>query len=190
MTPREKHLTDEHFYRFRAFLSQTETTQMTMLLLLLQTGMRQDEVVRLKWMNFSFGVEPRVFVEAAKDSVSRWLPMDGLLADRVKRLGLADAYFRSGGCLGDLISDARNSASQKKALRRAFHIALQLAIGDHRYSAHSLRHTFALRCLKAMGNDLLKVKLIMGHKSINSTARYLEYLRAEDLHADVLRAIA
>lgn len=186
MTPREKHLTDEHFYRYRAFLSTLNTTQATILLLLLQTGMRQDEVVRLSWTSFSLGEDPKVYVTASKASVSRWLPLDGLLAARCRDL----PFVPAGITIGQLISNSNDPRAQKRAVRRAFHISLQLAIGDHRYSTHSLRHTFALRCLRAMENDILKVQLIMGHRSINSTARYLQYMRTQDLHADVLRAIA
>ena len=38
---------------------------------------------------------------------------------------------------------------------------------------HSMRKTFAKKAYKATGNDLLKTKECLGHKSVDSTVRYL-----------------
>jgi len=46
-------------------------------------------------------------------------------------------------------------------------------------SSHSLRKSYAHRVHKALGNDILKTQVALSHKSLSSTAQYLQVDRAE-----------
>lgn len=46
-------------------------------------------------------------------------------------------------------------------------------IDEQNVGTHSMRKTFAKKVYKASGNDLLKCQKAMGHKSIDSTTKYL-----------------
>ena len=51
-------------------------------------------------------------------------------------------------------------------------------------SPHTLRHSFAVRCLRA-GHDAEAVRRLLGHASIATTQRYLDHLQLGELRAAV-----
>ena len=61
-------------------------------------------------------------------------------------------------------------------LKQAFHRAGLFGPG---LATHSMRKTFAARVYQRLGKDLIKTQQAMGHRSINSTARYLSFADAE-----------
>ena len=51
-------------------------------------------------------------------------------------------------------------------------------------SPHTLRHTFAVRALRA-GHDVEAVRRLLGHASIATTQRYVDHLELGELRAAV-----
>jgi site-specific recombinase XerD len=51
-------------------------------------------------------------------------------------------------------------------------------------SPHSLRHTYAIRALRAGGN-VIAVQKLLGHASVATTQRYLDHLALGELRAAV-----
>lgn len=182
---KEKHLTNDD-YNLLANHVETWVNKDTILVnMLMRTGMRQDELLRLT--HESIDVDRcRVYVRAAKGSVSRWLPVDDVELLQAMREALTDKP------LWQYVAPHGTFKSAKVASWRSIIRVFDTVFGEgmHHYVPHSLRHTFALRVLTATNRDLLKVQLAMGHKSINSTAIYLQVLKSEDIHNDILSAVS
>lgn len=181
----DKHINSDDYKKLLAYCDASKELPELLVSLLARTGMRGDELIKLTPKNFNLKAG-RVYIEASKNSLSRWLPIKPELCAKVEAWL---AYMAEAGSVGMMMSDSKDPETQKRTLRRWVEKIYEEAIGPNQYTVHSLRHTFALRFLLQSGKDLLKTKLVMGHKSINSTAAYLQYLQAEDCHADVLKAV-
>ena len=63
-------------------------------------------------------------------------------------------------------------------------LAQRAGISAKRVTPHSLRHTYALRCLRAGGNVVAVAKLL-GHSSISTTQLYVDHLATSELRSSV-----
>lgn len=124
------------------------------------TGMRQGEILNLKWddVNFKHGY---ITVRESKNNETRMIPMNPVLVDTLialKRKSI-DEY---------LFSYAEGKAI--KSIKKGSWGALKRA-GIPHCRFHDLRHTFATN-LVMNGIDIVTVQELLGHKSIAMTKRY------------------
>lgn len=128
----------------------------------LYTGMRRGEVLGLLWSQVDFILQ-QIRVEKTKSGKTRIVPMSGTLKKELLRLkgqnGQSEYVFlypRTGRPMGDV--------------KRAFATATRLAqIKGLRF--HDLRHTFASRLVRN-GVDIITVRDLLGHYSVEVTQRY------------------
>lgn len=91
-----------------------------------------------------------------------------------KLLELLRAYWKAEHPRGEWLFPGRDPAGHISI--RSVQLACQIArdaagIGKH-ITMHTLRHSFATHLLEA-GTDLCTIKLLLGHRSLSTTARYL-----------------
>ncbi len=128
----------------------------------LHTGMRQGELLRLKWedVDFNAGV---ITVQQAKAGESRRVLMNSKtwdVLDRAKSKTVGPWVFCS----------TTNTALEGRNLRRAFDEAVKNAkLSPFRF--HDLRHTFASRLAMQGANDRTLQELL-GHKTSRMVLRY------------------
>ncbi|MEO5859989.1 MAG: tyrosine-type recombinase/integrase [Pyrinomonadaceae bacterium] len=125
----------------------------------LHTGMRRGEIFNLKWFDLDF-VRGLIKVEESKSGVKRIIPMNATIKSLLKHIDQKSEYVfpspRSGGKLNDI----------KKGFCKA---VAEIGIKDFRF--HDLRHTAATR-MADVGADAFTLAKILGHSSIQMTARY------------------
>ena len=130
--------------------------------LALHTGMRQGELLKLKWQNID--------LERASITIIQGKTMRRKTIAINKPAREALEWLRE-NCYGDLLfmwpwGDPIGKVTVYDAFKKACNAA---KIEDFRF--HDLRHTFASHLVMA-GVDLVTVKELLGHKTINMTNRY------------------
>jgi integrase/recombinase XerD len=154
-----------------------------LILVLLRTGMRIGEVLRLQLKDLDIGERKIHIYEGEKNCLGRvvYLSDDALMAIRLwlkKRDKMKEHLFyglRSKMCY----TSARN----------IFVRYIRAAGLEHKgYTIHSLRHTFASELLNA-GMRLEYLQLLLGHRNIEITRRYAR-LTDKSREEEYFRAMA
>lgn len=138
----------------------------TLLKTLYATGLRLSEVVGLRPKHID-SKRMVVRVEQGKGNRDRYTLLSELLL-----LSLRD-YYRSYRPAYYLFEGAgRGRSLSRRTVQAVVAQARQRAEIKRRVSPHTLRHCFATHLLE-QGMDLLRIKKLMGHSSLSTTARYL-----------------
>lgn len=81
-----------------------------------------------------------------------------------------------------VVSSSRNERLTSNGLK---HLVIKLRNWSGvQFHLHQLRHTFAVNFLKA-SNNIVKLKQLLGHKSITMTIIYLRCLPADEIRGDI-----
>ena len=128
----------------------------------LNTGMRKEEILSLKWEE---NVDLRhgfLLLDRTKNGERREIPINATLRAALQGLTrrLDSPYVFFDPLTGKRYRDVKRSFAS--ACRRA-------GIKDFRF--HDCRHTFASQLVMA-GADLMTVKELLGHKTLAMTLRY------------------
>lgn len=118
----------------------------------LDTGMRREETLTLKWgqIDFRRGI---IMVEKTKGKTRREIPMTNRVKEIVHSLG--EMLF--------------HNLSNNQVSKKFSFIAGKAGLSG--FKQHSLRHTFATRLL-AIGVDISIVSKLLGHANIDTTMIY------------------
>ncbi|MCF6155360.1 MAG: site-specific integrase [Candidatus Brocadia sp.] len=127
----------------------------------LNTGMRKDEILGLKWDNVDLNAG---FIllnqDQTKNSERKEIPINQTLRETLE--GITSQF--------DYVFVNPLTGNRYDNVKRSFNTALKKAeIRDFKF--HDLRHTFASHLVMA-GIDLTTVKELMGHKDFKMTLRY------------------
>jgi integrase/recombinase XerD len=134
-------------------------------------GLRVSEVVGLRVEDID-SARMVIRIQQAKGRKDRYV----MLSPRL--LAILRAYWKVGRPRGYLFPGIRPEAhvcakTVEKACRRAREAA---GLSKH-VTVHTLRHSFATHLMEA-GTDLRTIQVLLGHRSITSTARYVHVATA------------
>ena len=129
-------------------------------------GLRLSEVLNLKITDID-SQRMLIRVEQGKGNKDRYTLLSQRLLEELR------AYWKQDRpAIWLFPGPDRQSPYKYDSLRQAFTRAKQKAGIRKRGGPHSLRHCFGTHLLEA-GEDLRTIQLLMGHRSIQTTSRYL-----------------
>lgn len=131
----------------------------------LSTGMRQAEIMNLKWQDIDFERE-RIILHETKNGERRSVPLKGMCLELVKEYAHKSCNFA-----GLLFPSTKPHHPPKPIdLRFSWEHALKKAnIKNFRF--HDLRHS-AASYLAMAGATCIEISNILGHKTLNMVKRY------------------
>lgn len=133
-----------------------------MLMVILNTGMRHGEVLKLQWQHVNFD-RKTLLLKNPKGNVDVSINMNSVVEEILKRQVKTSMYVFPGEN-----GNKRNNIT--KAARRIMRLA---GISDSFRQCHGLRHFYGTE-LAANGVDVKTISSLMGHKSLDVTNRYLK----------------
>ncbi len=134
------------------------------ILLMYAAGLRVSEVVRLRVRDVDLD---RLLVEVrgGKGRKDRLTLLSDALVPELR------TFCRSRADDAWLLPSAQGGKLSTRTLQRVVRAAAERARVRGRVTCHSLRHAFATHLLEA-GTDLRYIQVLLGHRSVNTTARY------------------
>ena len=147
-----------------------------MMTLLYETGMRQDELIKLKHADVQ--VSRRTIKVSGKGGKERLIPVSETLLD------LAEEYMRNRPGVSEflIVTDSGRELYPAFVYRRVNHYITETS-SLSKCSPHVIRHSFATHLLNR-GADINAVKELLGHSSLNATQHYTHVStgRLKDAH--------
>jgi len=142
--------------------------QKAMLALMYSAGLRVGEVCHLRYDDISRS-DMKVRVRHSKNKVERFAPLSRYALDV-----LTQYWFQSGRPMGWLFPKQTDPDRPIDTffLSRHIHKHEDLLGWPRRLTCHSFRHALGTH-LYENGTDILTIKSILGHKSLNSTLIYV-----------------
>jgi site-specific recombinase XerD len=131
---------------------------------LLHTGLRLDELARLRWPDVSISDRKgTVHVRHGKGRRRRTVPLNAEARGSLAELDTAAA--------GGAIWIGQQGPLSRQGLRKLMD-RVRVLSGLEGFSAHVLRHTFCKR-LAESGSRLEEIATLAGHESLDTTRRYV-----------------
>ena len=136
----------------------------TIVVLALATGMRQGEILNLKWNDIDFE-KNRIILHETKNGERRGVPLRGHALEVIKTL-----HSNRKNISPLLFPSNRLSSCKPYYIRSSWEKAIQVAeIKDYKF--HDNRHSCASELL-ADGATLAQIAEILGHKTLQMVKRY------------------
>lgn len=127
------------------------------ILFALATAMRREEIASLQWKNVSTN-NRYVYLPETKNAEARTVPLSSTALDILKTLPSAEREERVFGMTADQITDTMKRVRKKAEL------------SNIRF--HDLRHEATSRFFENTDLDVMEIKAITGHKTLQMLARY------------------
>ena len=149
------------------FESIASLKQRTILMTAYAAGLRVSEVVHLKVTDID-SQRMMIRIRQGKNRKDRYVMLSPRLLE-ILRAYWHDAHPRDWLFPGDI----PGRPITRDAVGRACELARQRSGIQKPITPHSLRHAFATHLLES-GTDVRRIQLLMGHRALSTTARYLK----------------
>jgi len=123
-----------------------------------KTGMRNSELCKLKKGDIKFE-EKRIIIHQGKGNKDRWIPLEENLSNLL-------SFYCSDMAKEDKIFPLSTASIRNIAIKYR---------GDTEMTPHTMRHSFAVHCLK-QGMNIRVLQKILGHRDLATTAEYLDLI--------------
>jgi integrase len=159
---RERYLTDEEEKKLFAVLIGRRAHLRPIVVVALQTGLRQGEILGLKWEHVDFD-QKTIFVAHTKTGRPRRIPMS-------KSVDVELRLLKQDASSDEHVFSYARTGLKLTTFRHAWEGACKQAwISGLRF--HDLRHTFATR-LRSKGVHEMDIMSLLGHTTLQMTSRY------------------
>jgi len=150
----------------RLLLAAVKPRERCLLMTAYATGLRVSELVRLKVSDID-SERMMVKVEQGKGRKDRYTILSERLLTELR------SYWKEHRSPTWLFPNRKGGSLSIDYVQRIYNLA-KLKAGIHKgHGIHTLRHCFATHLLEA-GVDLVTIKTLLGHNSLQSTQRYLQ----------------
>jgi len=158
---------------FLFYLASSSLRNKALFMTIYGAGLRVSEAMNLKITDID-SKKGRIFIRKGKGGRDRYalLPKKALEALR--------EYWVETQPKDWLFVTNRGTQMTEKSIQDAWKAIVRRSGIPKRITVHMLRHCFATNLLEE-GNDLFKIKQLLGHSSINSTLWYLQLADSETL---------
>lgn len=178
----QKVLTPDEETRLRAVCarylkSEIDRRNSALLLLLLDLGVRANEILAIRVKDFDFDTYS-VYIRALKGSRDRELPVRPSLAKLTRKVILEHYGV-------DRIEDVDGDMLIFNITYHRLYQLWQVYTPNPKKTIHSTRHTFAMN-LYGKCKDIRTVQVALGHKSILSTMVYMDFFISQNALRDLI----
>lgn len=167
----------------RLLLAATKQRDRCLLMTAYATGLRVSELVRLRVSDID-SARMMIRVEQGKGRKDRYTILSQRLLSELRM------YWKQHRSRTWVFPNAKGGPISINYAQRLYNLAKQKAEIHKGRGIHTLRHCFATHLLEA-GVDLVTIKTLLGHNSLQSTQRYLQIrqhrLVCTDSPLDLLR---
>lgn len=160
----------------RLFFAPSRLKQRVLLSLIYSAGLRVSEVCSLK-LNDIDSDRMQIRVVKSKGKMDRYVPLSGYALEGLRKYiqsSFPKVYLFNGRIKGEPLGTS--------AVQQSFRLAIKKAKIDKDVSVHSLRHSYATHLLE-QGVDIVTIKELLGHSSIETTMMYLHVAKVNRVNA-------
>lgn len=149
----------------------------TMLSLMLDAGLRINEVMSLKTEDI---LENQILIRNAKGNKDRAVALTPILKKEMRKYKRLKDKTRYRDCEYFFVSQRGTKGTTKIGAEIMQEIKKQMDVRSVvRFSPHTLRHTYAHMAMRN-GMDIYTLSKNMGHSSVTMTQNYLQTLKSDD----------
>lgn len=160
----------------RIFRTPVRLKQRVLFALIYSAGLRVGEVCNLKISDIDSD-RMQIRVVKSKGKRDRYVPLSDYILQGLRKYVKSSFpvnYLFNGRVKGDPLG--------KSAVQQAFRLAVKKAGIQKSVSVHSLRHTYATHLLE-QGVDIVTIKELLGHATIETTMMYLHVAKVTQVDA-------
>ena len=173
----EKIITAIHTGKHTLF---TFKRNLALLYLFIFCGLRKEEALNVYVQDIDF--ERNVLTvrgATSKSKLSRKIPLNSIVINHLKDYLSARRKYTTPYLIVSTARDGKLSPDGLKHLIQSLRVRSKV-----NFHVHQLRHTFAVNFLKA-SNNIVKLKMLLGHKNISMTLTYLRCMPVDEMREDV-----